>query len=90
MDYETLKYAIDERVATITFNRPERMNAFSRKLRDELPQAVTRADQDGNVRVLIITGAGGRAFSAGYDIRESAEGPKRTLSEWRDRLADDC
>ena len=90
MDYQTLRYEIDERVATITFNRPERMNAFSKTLRDELPQAVTRADQDGNVRVLIITGTGGRAFSAGYDIKESGEAPKRTLSEWRDRLAADC
>lgn len=40
--------------------------------------------------MLIITGAGGKAFSAGYDIKESAEAPKRSLAEWRERLNGDC
>ncbi|HYB70232.1 MAG TPA: enoyl-CoA hydratase-related protein [Candidatus Bathyarchaeia archaeon] len=86
MAYETLLYETDDRVATITLNRPERHNALSQKLCAELVEAVRRADEDAEVRVLVITGAGGKAFSAGYDIKESAEAPKRTLSEWRDRL----
>ncbi|MFI5023798.1 MAG: enoyl-CoA hydratase/isomerase family protein [Alphaproteobacteria bacterium] len=90
MAYETLIYELDDRVAIIAFNRPQRLNAFSLALRDELVAAVKQADEDPAVRVLIITGAGGRAFSAGYDIKESADRPKRSLSEWRDRLAGDC
>ena len=86
MAYETLLYEVDDRVATITLNRPERHNALSQKLCAELMEVVRAADQDPSVRVLVITGAGGKAFSAGYDIKESAEAPKRTLSEWRDRL----
>src|SRR5689334_15005684 len=86
MAYETLLYEVDDRVATITLNRPERHNALSQKLCAELVEVVRAADQDPSVRVLVITGAGGKAFSAGYDIKESAEAPKRTLSEWRDRL----
>lgn len=86
MAYETILYEVDDRVALITLNRPERHNALSQKLCAELMDAVRAADQDPGVRVLVITGTGGKAFSAGYDIRESAEAPKRTLSEWRDRL----
>src|SRR5437899_7521779 len=86
MAYETLLYQADDRVAVITFDRPERMNALSQKLCAELPAALQAADQDADVRVIVITGAGGKAFSAGYDIKESAEAPKRSLTEWRDRL----
>src|SRR5215475_5194220 len=86
MAYETLLYSVDDRVAVITLNRPERMNALSQKLCAELPAAIQAADQSDDVRVVVITGAGGKAFSAGYDIKESAEAPKRTLTEWRERL----
>jgi enoyl-CoA hydratase/carnithine racemase len=86
MSYETILYKVDDRVAVITLNRPERLNALSQKLCAELPQAVLAADQDPQVRVLVITGAGGKAFSAGYDIKESAEAPKRSVAEWRERL----
>ena len=86
MGYETILYQVDDRVAVITLNRPERMNALSQKLCAELPQAVQAADQDPEVRVLVLTGAGGKAFSAGYDIKESAQAPKRSLGDWRERL----
>ena len=85
MGYETL--IVDVRIeANRTLNRPERMNALSQKLCAELPEALRAADQDPDVRVVVITGAGGKAFSAGYDIKESAEAPRRSLAEWRDRL----
>ena len=89
MPYETLLYAADDRVATIAFNRPHRMNAFSKALCAELIHAVRAADQDPEVRVVVITGKGGKAFSAGYDIKESAEAPARGLAEWREKLGQD-
>jgi enoyl-CoA hydratase/carnithine racemase len=90
MAYETIIYDVDDRVAIITFNRPHRLNAFSLDLQSELIHAVEQANTDSNIRVLVITGAGGRAFSAGYDIKDSAAIPKRTLSQWRERLSGDC
>lgn len=89
MRYQFLLYAVDDRVATITLNRPDRHNALSQGMVDEIMAAVAAADADPEVRVLVITGAGGKAFSAGYDIKESAEKPKRTLAEWRARMQKD-
>jgi enoyl-CoA hydratase len=89
MSYEFLLYAVDDRVATITLNRPERHNALSQPLVDEIMAAVAEADADDNVRVVVVTGAGGRAFSAGYDIKDSAAQPKRTLAQWRARMQKD-
>jgi enoyl-CoA hydratase/carnithine racemase len=88
--FETLTYEVDDRVAKITFNRPERMNAFNLKLCGEIMAAIAQADADPEVRVLLVAGAGGKAFSAGYDIKETASGgPKRGEPGWRDRLAKD-
>jgi len=89
MSYENLRYAVDERVATITLDRPERMNALSLTLIDEIMKAVRQADGDPDVRVIVVTGAGGKAFSSGYDIKESAQQPKRGLVEWRARMQRD-
>jgi enoyl-CoA hydratase len=89
MRYESLIYTVEDRVATLTLNRPDRHNALSQTLVDEIMAAVAQADADPEVRVLILTGAGGRAFSAGYDIKESAQKPKRTLVEWRARMQKD-
>lgn len=89
MGHATIRYEVDDRVAVITFNRPDRLNAFSKALCAEVIDAVRAADQDDEVRVLMITGAGGKAFSAGYDIKESAELPRRGLVEWREKLGQD-
>jgi enoyl-CoA hydratase/carnithine racemase len=89
MAYQQLLYDVDDRVARITLNRPERLNALSKLLVDEIIAALAEADADPAVRVVVITGAGGKAFSAGYDIKESAEAPKRTLAEWRARMQKD-
>jgi enoyl-CoA hydratase len=89
MSYKFLLYAVEDRVATITLNRPERHNALSQPLVDEIMAAVAEADADDNVRVVVVTGAGGRAFSAGYDIKDSAAQPKRTLAQWRARMQKD-
>jgi enoyl-CoA hydratase/carnithine racemase len=69
MPYETVGYEVSDHIATITLNRPERLNAFSRLLSGELIGALHRANDDGEVRAVIVTGAG-RAFSAGLDLQE--------------------
>jgi enoyl-CoA hydratase/carnithine racemase len=89
MAYQDILYEIDYRVAVITLNRPERMNAFGATIREEMVAAIREADADDDVRVLVITGAGGKAFSAGYDIKETIQGMERGPSEWRDLLAEE-
>ncbi|WP_315798152.1 crotonase/enoyl-CoA hydratase family protein [Bradyrhizobium sp. SZCCHNRI3043] len=61
---------ISDRIATITLNRPERLNALSYALIDRLMAALDRFETDAGVRAVILTGAGQRAFSAGADIDE--------------------
>jgi enoyl-CoA hydratase/carnithine racemase len=89
MTYETLIYDAYDRVATITFNRTERMNAFSKQLCADVRTALSAADSDASVRVVVVRGSGTKAFSAGYDIAESAKGPRRGLVEWREKLGQD-
>lgn len=97
MAYEAITYEVDDRVAIITFNRPKRMNAMSLQLCKEVKQAVEEADSDPDIRVVIVTGAGGKAFSAGYDLNDpddpvsqAAEGEERPgINFWRDRLNHD-
>jgi enoyl-CoA hydratase len=67
MPYETILYEPNDRIARITLNRPEKLNAISWQMQEELRDALTTADRDRNVHVITIRGAG-RAFSAGYDI----------------------
>jgi enoyl-CoA hydratase/carnithine racemase len=64
---ETLLYSVEDGIATITLNRPEKMNAFTAQMRDDLVAAFDETDADDAVRVVIITGAG-RAFCAGADL----------------------
>jgi len=65
--YETLLYETDGALATITLNRPERLNTIVPPMPDELEQAVGEANRDPRVRVIILRGAG-RAFCAGFDF----------------------
>lgn len=64
---ETTLYSVDQGVATITLNRPEKLNAYNTKMREELIALFDETDADDNVRVVIVTGAG-RAFCAGADL----------------------
>ncbi len=67
MDYETIIYEVERGRARITLNRPEKLNALSIQLQQELNQALWDADNDNRVHTVILRGAG-RAFSAGYDL----------------------
>ena len=69
MDYQTLTYSLDEGVATITLNRPDKMNALTTQMRAEIAYAVTEAGK--RARVVVITGAG-RAFCSGQDLGDRA------------------
>ena len=72
MPYNNLLINDAEGVRTITINRPQQLNALNRDTIDELDRALSEADADKNVRVLIITGSGPKAFVAGADIKEFA------------------
>jgi enoyl-CoA hydratase len=72
MTYDTLLYEVSDRVATITLNRPERLNAINDVMPGEIRRAVEEATGDEDVHVIVITGAG-RAFCSGYDLKEYAE-----------------
>jgi enoyl-CoA hydratase len=67
MSFETLTYDVADSVATITLNRPERLNTIVPPMPDELEQAVHRATLDSEVKVIVLRGAG-RAFCAGFDF----------------------
>jgi enoyl-CoA hydratase/carnithine racemase len=83
MDYEQLLYVLEDRILTITLNRPDRLNAFNATMRAELIDAFDRANADDAVRVIIVTGAG-RAFCAGADLGDG--GKTFNYDERGDRL----
>lgn len=68
--YSTLLYEKKETIGILTINRPEKMNALSNQLTSELKTVLDTVEQDDMLRVLVITGAGGKAFVAGADIQE--------------------
>jgi enoyl-CoA hydratase/carnithine racemase len=67
MTYETILYEVEDRTATITFNRPEKLNAISLKMEAELRDAYARAEGDDEVWTIVVT-ATGRAFCTGADV----------------------
>lgn len=69
MEYQDIIYVKKAEVATITLNRPERMNAFTTAMIDSIGRAFEDAAVDDAIRVILVTGAG-RAFSAGLDLKE--------------------
>ena len=73
-DFTDLLYKVDNAVATIAINRPDRLNAFTGHTIEELSRAVAMAAQDRAVGVIVMTGVGDRAFSAGGDVHWEASG----------------
>ena len=78
-EYETILYDVKDRVLTLTLNRPERLNAFNRTMGKEIRDALVRADEDDEVRVVLFTGAG-RGYCAGADLERGEESFKGSSS----------
>ena len=73
--YETILVEKTERVATLTFNRPDKMNSITPQMQKELIQALDELETDDAITVVILTGAG-RAFSAGFDVSVMSTSPQ--------------
>ena|SRR5579871_3100752 len=90
MAYETITCDVSDNVLTITLNRPDKLNAFNAAMQRELIEAFDAADNDDEIRAIIVTGAG-RAFCAGADLssgagtfdRDARRGPVRRLADGR-------
>jgi enoyl-CoA hydratase len=86
MKQSTVTYSAEDRIGTITLNRPEKMNAFNAQMLEDFACALDVAQRDDSVRVVIVRGAG-RAFSVGYDISPGEFSPHdHTISEDREWL----
>jgi enoyl-CoA hydratase len=84
---ETLRYETRDHRAYITLNRPERLNAITAEMAQEIAAAVAQANDDDGVRVIVVQGAG-RAFSSGYDLKMYAEGGAGHQGEVWDPIRD--
>jgi len=80
MSFSSLLYETRGRIARITLNRPERLNAIDSKMPREIRQAVERANDDDDVHVIVLAGAG-RTFCSGYDLKIWAEGHSEGIQE---------
>ena len=80
MAYNNILYEVEDRLATITLNRPERRNALSWALLYELSDALKKAEKDTDVRVIVIKGAG-PCFSAGHDMSDTSGDSPRHLDK---------
>ncbi len=87
MDFSSIHYMVTGRTGTITLNRPERLNAIDASMPGEIRQAVEMANDDPEVHVIIVAGAG-RAFCSGYDLKEFAEAGRGTQGAVWDPIKD--
>ncbi len=95
--YQFIKYGVEERIARITLNRPEKRNALSFPMRGEIVDALRTAELDDDVSIVLIDGAGS-SFCSGYDMtQEPVEGPPREgwvaskhYDTWTDQFARSC
>ena len=84
--FETLLYDVEDGIATITLNRPDRMNAFTARMMKDLIEAFDATDADDAVKAVIVTGAG-RAFCAGADLGAGGATFDRTSPQALEREA---
>ncbi len=88
-DFQQIQYTVADNIATITLNRPEKMNAFSQIMRHEMVTAFDLIDADDTVRAVIVTGSGDRAFCAGADLTPDAGGQVFASGAVVDDLSDE-
>lgn len=93
-DFEQVEVTIEEGIATVTLNRPDRYNALGSLIVDELGEALEEIETSGEARVMILTGAGDKAFCSGVDLKERAAmdadqrwAHNRALNAFAERLA---
>ena len=84
MSFETIMFDISEGVATLTLNRPDRLNSFTVKMHGEVAEALDRTEKDG-ARALLLTGAG-RGFCAGQDLSDRAVAPGESAVDLGDSV----
>ena len=70
MNYENLLISIEEKIATVTINRPTKLNALNKETISDLNKAIKLLAKNDDVRVIILTGSGEKAFVAGADISD--------------------
>ena len=81
MTFQQILYSVQDRIATITLNRPEQLNSWTDVMSEEVWQAMHAADTDAGVRIIVLTGAG-RAFCAGGDITGfKSDNPRQLLDK---------
>src|ERR1700757_4301083 len=80
MSYETILFEARGPIGILTFNRPDRLNAFNQKLVDEVTRQLDLVEAEESIRVLVVAGAG-RASSAGFDLKEGAARPWNTVAD---------
>jgi enoyl-CoA hydratase len=91
-EFQEILYRVDDRIAYITFNRPQVHNAMSRRLRDEAVDALRKAESDDGVSAIVIEGAGA-SFCSGYDVGAQGDYDGRThgispmFDDWTDQTA---
>lgn len=90
MTFETIDYTVDGKILTLTLNRPDKMNAVTPQMREELIEAFRRANEDPQVAVIVVTGSG-KAYCAGADVSggsktfdPQARGWAESVEEFRD------
>ena len=79
MEYEQIAYDVEDRILTITLDRPEKLNAFTNRMMTEMIDALDRADADDSIRVVIVTGRG-RGFCAGAARRTAISRKLREMT----------
>src|SRR5476649_1898817 len=74
MSYQNILFSIDQGIATLTLNRPDKLNSFTQAMHEEVRDAIAKVNADKSVRVFVLTGAG-RGFCAGQDLSDRAVAP---------------
>ncbi len=90
MAQDVLKKKTEDHIAFLTLNRPEQANALNRALFLALTSEMEALENDDDVRVIVMTGAGEKAFCAGIDLKERAQMPKHEVLSFRERIIKPC